>query len=145
MFSWQRRHRILGGVKTLLKEEKQGQHAREPPTHLFQLQAGGLYIKVKWLQWEWMQRMQKGSSCRNARKGRREESRTSELELDPCSTREEVAAGIEAGRVRIRQNQNVQNTLRMRVKSLKATMLDWQTIGGSSMQWMNEEDVWQWR
>ena len=42
-----------------------------------------------------MQRMQKGSSCRNARKGRREESRTSELELDPCSTREEVAAGIE--------------------------------------------------
>ena len=56
-----------------------------------------------------MQRMQKGSSCRNARKGRREESRTSELELDPCSTREEVGAGIEAGRGRIRQNQNVQH------------------------------------
>ena len=56
-----------------------------------------------------MQRMQKGSSCRNARKGRREESRTSELELDPCSTREEVGGGIEAGRGRIRQNQSVQH------------------------------------
>ena len=44
-----------------------------------------------------MQRMQKGSSCRNARKGRREESRTSELELDPCSTREEVGLELKQG------------------------------------------------
>ena len=57
-----------------------------------------------------MQRMQKGSSCRNARKGRREESRTSELELDPCLLHKGGSGpGIEAGRGRIRQNQNVQH------------------------------------
>ena len=42
--------------------------------------------------------MQKGSSCRNARKGRREESRTSELELDDAansSRGEEMVAGME--------------------------------------------------